>query len=44
MRVRSLLEIYEDSVSFYAPDICFADGSGISTWTTETIELYLREA
>lgn len=25
VRVRSLLEIYEDSVSFYAPDICFAD-------------------
>lgn len=122
VRVRSLLEAYEDSVSFYAPDICFADarkyipslsakrgidaepglavlnqlsrlveiidhsiyeehelsarermisrdeddwpivasalllgcpvwtedrdffGSGISTWTTETIELYLRDA
>lgn len=25
VRVRSLLEMYEDSVSFYAPDICFAD-------------------
>lgn len=25
VRVRSLLETYEDSVSFYAPDICFAD-------------------
>ncbi len=25
VRVRSLLESYEDSVSFYAPDICFAD-------------------
>ena len=24
-RVRNLLETYEDSVSFYAPDICFAD-------------------
>lgn len=24
-RVRSLLEAYEDSVSFYAPDVCFAD-------------------
>ena len=122
VRVRSLLERYEDSVWFYAPDICFADarkyipsvsakrridpapgiavldqlsrlveivdrslyeecessarermisrdvddwpivatslllrcpvwtedrdffGSGISTWTTETIELYLRDA
>lgn len=122
VRVRSLLETYEDSVSFYAPDICFADarkyipslsakrgidaepglavlnqlarlveiidrslyeehessarermisrdeddwpivasalllkcpvwtedrdffGSGISTWTTETVELYLRDA
>ena len=122
VRVLSLLEAYEDSVSFYAPDICFADarkyvpslsskrginaepglavlnqlsrlveivdrslyeehelsarermisrdvddwpivasalllgcpvwtedrdffGSGISTWTTETIELYLRDA
>ena len=122
VRVRSLLETYEDSVSFYAPDICFADarkyipsvstkrridpepgiavlnqlsrlveivdrslyeeyesssrermisrdvddwpivatslllrcpvwsedrdffGSGISTWTTETVELYLRQA
>lgn len=121
VRVRSLLETYEDSVSFYAPDICFADarkyipsvsakrridpvpglavldhlshlveivdrslyedyessarermisrdeddwpivaaslllkcpvwtedrdffGSGISTWTTETVELYLRD-
>lgn len=25
VRVRSLLEAYEDTVSFYAPDICFAD-------------------
>jgi predicted nucleic acid-binding protein len=25
VRVRSLLETYEDTVSFYAPDICFAD-------------------
>jgi hypothetical protein len=25
IRVRSLLETYEDSVSFFAPDICFAD-------------------
>jgi predicted nucleic acid-binding protein len=25
VRVRSLLETYEDSASFYAPDICFAD-------------------
>jgi hypothetical protein len=25
VRVRSLLETYEDSVSFYAPDICFED-------------------
>lgn len=25
IRVRNLLETYEDSVSFYAPDICFAD-------------------
>lgn len=25
VRVRNLLETYEDSVSFYAPDICFAD-------------------
>lgn len=25
VRVRSLLETYEDSVSFFAPDICFAD-------------------
>ncbi|QNI35796.1 PIN domain-containing protein [Edaphobacter albus] len=24
-RVRGLLEAYEDSVSFYAPDICFTD-------------------
>jgi hypothetical protein len=24
-RVRSLLEIYEDAVAYYAPDICFAD-------------------
>lgn len=24
-RVRSLLETYENSVSFFAPDICFAD-------------------
>lgn len=27
VRVRSLLETYEDSVSFYAPDICFADAT-----------------
>lgn len=122
VRVRSLLEAHEDSVSFYAPEICFADarkyipyiskkrridpgpgilaldhlsrlveavdrslyeeyeasarermisrdeedwpivatalllkcpvwtedrdffGSGISTWTTETVELYLRNS
>ncbi|MEZ2345782.1 PIN domain-containing protein [Terriglobus sp. RCC_193] len=25
VRVRSFLETCEDSVSFYAPDICFAD-------------------
>ena len=25
VRVRNLLETYEDSVSLYAPDICFAD-------------------
>jgi predicted nucleic acid-binding protein len=25
VRVRSLLETYEDSASFYAPDICFTD-------------------
>ena len=25
VRVRSLLEAYEDSVSFYTPDICFSD-------------------
>lgn len=25
VRVRSLLETYEDSVSFYAPDVCFND-------------------
>ena len=25
VRVRSLLKTYEDSVSFYAPDICFSD-------------------
>jgi hypothetical protein len=25
VRVRSLLETYEDSVSFYTPDICFSD-------------------
>ena len=25
VRVRNLLETYEDSVSFYAPEICFAD-------------------
>ncbi len=25
VRVRALLEAYEDAVSFYAPDICFAD-------------------
>ncbi len=25
IRVRNLLETYEDSVSFYAPDICFTD-------------------
>jgi predicted nucleic acid-binding protein len=25
VRVRSFLETYEDSVTFYAPDICFAD-------------------
>lgn len=25
IRVRSLLETYEDSVSFYTPDICFSD-------------------
>lgn len=25
VRVRSLLETYEDSVSFYSPDVCFAD-------------------
>ncbi|MGD0299259.1 MAG: PIN domain-containing protein [Bryobacteraceae bacterium] len=24
-RVRSLLETYEDSISFYAPDVCFED-------------------
>lgn len=24
-RVRTLMEAYEDTVSFYAPDICFAD-------------------
>lgn len=25
VRVRSLLETYEDSASFYSPDVCFAD-------------------
>ena len=25
LRVRTILETYEDSVSFYAPDICFDD-------------------
>ncbi len=25
VRVRSLLETYEDSVLFFAPDVCFAD-------------------
>lgn len=25
VRVRSLLEAYEDTVGFYAPDICFSD-------------------
>ena len=25
VRVRSLLETYEDSVSFYTPDVCFSD-------------------
>jgi predicted nucleic acid-binding protein len=25
LRVRSLFETYEDTISFYAPDICFAD-------------------
>lgn len=25
VRVRSLLESYEDSVSFYTPDVCFSD-------------------
>jgi len=25
IRVRSLLETYEDSVSFYTPDVCFSD-------------------
>ena len=25
VRVRNLLKAYEDSVWFYAPDICFAD-------------------
>jgi PIN domain len=25
VRVRALLETYEDSVSFYTPDICFSD-------------------
>ena len=25
VRVRTLLEAHEDSVSFYAPDVCFAD-------------------
>ncbi|QHN04727.1 nucleotide-binding protein [Granulicella sp. WH15] len=25
VRVRSLLETYEDSVSFYTPDVCFGD-------------------
>jgi hypothetical protein len=25
IRVRALLETYEDSVSFYTPDICFTD-------------------
>jgi predicted nucleic acid-binding protein len=25
VRVRNLLETYEDSVTFYAPDICFTD-------------------
>jgi predicted nucleic acid-binding protein len=24
-RVRSLIETYEDSISFYAPDVCFED-------------------
>jgi hypothetical protein len=25
VRARSLLETYEDSVSFYTPDVCFSD-------------------
>ncbi|MHB2008962.1 MAG: PIN domain-containing protein [Acidobacteriaceae bacterium] len=25
VRVRSLLETYEDSVRFYTPDVCFSD-------------------
>jgi predicted nucleic acid-binding protein len=25
VRVRALLEVYEDSVSFHTPDICFSD-------------------
>lgn len=27
-RVRSLLETYEDSTDFYAPDVCFEDARG----------------
>ena len=27
VRVRGLLETYEDSVSFYAPDVCFTDAA-----------------
>ena len=27
-RVRSLLEAYEDSTDFYAPDVCFDDANG----------------
>lgn len=50
-RVRELLETYEDEVGFYSPDVCFEDartedqdffGSGVATWTTDRVELYLK--
>jgi len=69
-RVRSVLEKYEDSAEFYAPDLCFAQAReylptilkgrgvdphaalsvvdeiklvGVATWTTDRVELYLRD-
>jgi hypothetical protein len=41
VRVRDLLETYEDIVSFYAADVCFADDGSTSLPSPRNAELIL---